>query len=75
MSHPRFSLRVGIHPAKNIDDEISKEWAEFEAQRREAVQQYEQSGGGEVYDFYPIMLTESEEHEVRRLLFDKLDIY
>ena len=74
-SHPRFSLRIGVRPAKDTDDEIPEEWAEFEARRRAAIRQYEQSGGGEVYDFYPVMLTESEEYQVRSLLFNKLDIY
>ena len=36
-SFPRFSLRISVRPTKDTDDEITKEWAEFEDQRRDCL--------------------------------------
>lgn len=73
-NYPRFSLRVGVHPAPP-NEKVLREWKEYEEQRKEAIKQYEQNGGNEVFDTFPVMLAEKEEIAVKRSLFRELDLY
>lgn len=71
----RFSLKIGTQPEESRAESISPEWKEFEAHRREAIQQYVRSGGGQVYDSYPIMLDEEDKKAITEMLYAKFGVF
>lgn len=72
----RFSLRIGVQPQESeIDTDSSSEWAEFECKRHEAIQRHIDSGGKEVTDTYPILLSEQEWNAVTIMLYTHFAIF
>lgn len=71
-SYIRYALVVGTKPSEQRDTEDSKAWAEFEAERRQAIAE---NAGKTVYCIFPVMLNTSEEIEMRNKLYQVLGIY
>lgn len=70
-SYFRFSLLVGAVPNETFDENCPPEWVEFEAKRKQAVQE---NAGQAAYDSFPVMLTPTEESNVRSALYE-LGVY
>lgn len=70
-SAPRYYLRVGTKPNKHFDDSGNTEYAEFNAQRKQAIAE---NAGEPAYDSFQVMLTLTEEDNIRRALYE-LGVY
>ena len=71
-SFARFTLLVGVHPAKAAAEETDENWEEFEVARQKAV---EENGDAITYQSFPVMLTENEAQAIRDRIFDVLGIF
>lgn len=71
-SYIRYGLLIGTKPNEQKDDECGEDWAEFEAERRKAI---EENSGEAVYDVFPVMLSLTEDNAVRSGLYHKLGVY